>query len=469
MIWFWVIAGLITALAVALVLRPLMRRQGAQSDAAYDEAIYRDQLAEIERDQRRGLINAVEADNARTEISRRLLAASRRAGGDDGDPGETGAERTREQRQRRVLPAALVCLVPVGVLSVYLALGSPHIASQPLASRDQGERLALAERVEEAETLARELQRAPEDLDGWMTLGGLYGQLDRWSDAAAAYGRAVGLAEGAPGPTGAWAEALVYANQGTVTLEAEEALNQVLAARPGDPRARYYLALAEAQAGRLQAALEAWGDLAADTPPDASWRAPLEARIAETAEQAGLDAETYLARFPEAPRGPDADDLAAAAEMDAAERQAMVEGMVQSLADRLAEEPDDLDGWLRLANAYQVLERPEDALAAFDGAIAAAPDDPRGYRGWLQTALADWTVLDPMPEPAQERLDTLAEIAPEATDVLMLQAVRAESIDRPDDALAIYRRLIDQLPDESPARATIAQRIAALDEAGGGD
>lgn len=469
MIWFWVVAAAITALVLTFVLRPLARRGGRDAtDHEFDKAIYRDQMAEIDRDQARGLINAGEADNAKAEIARRLLAADRRGGGQDqGGPKQSGQD--HGTRQRRILPAALLGLFPLAVLGGYLALGSPHLPSQPLAGRDMAEREALAAQVAEAESLARELQQAPDDLDGWMRLGRLYGRLDRWSDAAAAFARAVGLSQGAAGPTGAWGEALVFANQGTVTREAEAALSQVLASRPGDPRARYYLALAEAQAGRSEDALERWGALAAETPPGATWRQNLINRIEETAQEAGLDAGPYLARLPEAgERGPDAGDVAAAAGMSEQDRAAMIDGMVQSLADRLANDPDDVEGWLRLANAYTVLDRPADALDALDRAADAGPDDPRALRQWLRLRLNDWTVAEPMPADARQRLDRLVQLVPEATDVMMLTAVRAESLGQRQEALAHYRRLLQAMPADAPARATVTARIEALSSDEGG-
>ena len=50
----------------------------------------------------------------------------------------------------------------------------------------------------------------------------------------------------------------------------------------------------------------------------------------------------------------------------------MINQMVQRLANRLADEPDDAQGWLRLGRAYSVLGRRDDALQALDRADAAA-------------------------------------------------------------------------------------------------
>ena len=62
---------------------------------------------------------------------------------------------------------------------------------------------------------------------------------------------------------------------------------------------------------------------------------------------------------------------AAVADMSESERQAMIEGMVERLANRLADAPEDPDGWLRLIRARLVLGQDEQARADLGSAIAA--------------------------------------------------------------------------------------------------
>src|SRR5262245_35918679 len=123
----WVLMALMTGAAVLAVLWPLSRRARDPRQAS-DVAVYKDQLEEIERDQSFGLIAAPEAEAARVEVSRRLLAADGAARGHkvatDSPPG-----------RRRAVAAGALVLVPAGALAVYLALGSPDLPGQPLASR----------------------------------------------------------------------------------------------------------------------------------------------------------------------------------------------------------------------------------------------------------------------------------------------------------------------------------------------
>ncbi len=75
----WVFAAVLTFVVLAILLLPLLRGReavGADDRNAYDRTVFRDQLAELDRDLARGLIGAKEAEAARNEIARRLIAAA---------------------------------------------------------------------------------------------------------------------------------------------------------------------------------------------------------------------------------------------------------------------------------------------------------------------------------------------------------------------------------------------------------
>ncbi|MFL5120523.1 MAG: c-type cytochrome biogenesis protein CcmI [Microvirga sp.] len=65
--------ALLTAVAVLAVLWPVFRRQRPVERDRYEVEVYRDQLAEVDRDLERGLVSSDEARAARLEIERRLL------------------------------------------------------------------------------------------------------------------------------------------------------------------------------------------------------------------------------------------------------------------------------------------------------------------------------------------------------------------------------------------------------------
>src|SRR5262245_43140452 len=126
MIWA-VFMAMTLAAAGALLIPFLRQRDSDPSRAAYDVEIYRDQLAEIDRDLQRGLIGEAEAKAARTEIGRRALAA---------DAAErSGAKQAAAPQALPLAVLALAVAAPLGAFVLYLDLGSPHLPGQPFATR----------------------------------------------------------------------------------------------------------------------------------------------------------------------------------------------------------------------------------------------------------------------------------------------------------------------------------------------
>jgi cytochrome c-type biogenesis protein CcmH len=251
---------------------------------------------------------------------------------------------------------------------------------QPLASRAVATQTAAqgqAEMERLTARLAQQMENQPDRVDGWLLLGRSLRTLENYDEASRAFERALALTGRAPDVLSEYGEILVLAHGGRVAEPAKQVFEETLRAAPAEPRARYYLGLAKAQQGDTRAALQDWVDLIAVSPPDAPWLADIRREIRGVAMAAGIDAGTLapsagLSAPPSAPPpGPSAEDTKAAAEMTAAEREAMIRGMVEGLAERLKDEPDDADGWRRLARAYEVLgesEKAKDALAQAEAA-----------------------------------------------------------------------------------------------------
>src|SRR5689334_14920574 len=153
----WVVFALMTAAAVFAVLWPLGRGARVQPTGG-DVAVYKDQLAEIERDRAADRIAAPEAEAARVEVSRRLLAAA------DAERAQKGL--VALPWRRRAAAVTTLVAMPVGALGLYLTLGSPGLPGEPLAARHQErpEQRSLASLVTQVEA---HLARNPEDGRGW--------------------------------------------------------------------------------------------------------------------------------------------------------------------------------------------------------------------------------------------------------------------------------------------------------------
>ncbi|MEI6986220.1 MAG: c-type cytochrome biogenesis protein CcmI [Rhodospirillaceae bacterium] len=298
---FWIIAALITVLAVLPMVSPLLRRRRPITGrVSYDLEVYRDQLAEIERDLARGLIEPGPAKISRAEIGRRLLAATA--------PSEITAvlEPTGPSWVDKIAALAVMTLIPVSTVVVYLALGRPDLPAQPLAERAAAlsTMVPTPQILEAVARLAQRLKAKPDDLDGWVLLAQSLSKLGRQDEAVTSWRQAARLATAYPditspditGPEilGNLAEALTIVNQGQVPEEAIKLFESILASIPGDPRSTYFLALARYQAGDFKGALDRWVKQMAASPANAPWLPYVRQRIEETAGKLELDAATAM-------------------------------------------------------------------------------------------------------------------------------------------------------------------------------
>lgn len=344
----WVVLALMTGAAVGLVLWPLSRPVAQVHTEATDADFYRAQLAEIERDADRGLLPAEEAETAKAEAARRLIRATRLE--------EAAAPAAASDRRRRA--AAFVALVGIPVLSVglYGLLGSPEMPAQPLASRESapGEP-TLAQAIAQIEA---HLVQDPDDGRGWEVIAPVYLRSGRADDAVKAFGNVLRVLGETPGRLADYAEAQVAAADGIVTAPARAALDKALATEPGNAKARFYRAVSFEQDGDKAQALALFEGLAKEVPKGSPFARTLASRIAALGGNP-----------PEPPPG--LDGLPA-------DQTAMVRGMVDKLAARLAENGTDVDGWIRLMRSYVVLGEPDKARDALTRGRAALSADAAG-------------------------------------------------------------------------------------------
>lgn len=361
---FWIVVAILTAAVAIVLMYPLMRKTEApQTRRDGEVAVYRDQLAELDRERAAGLIGDTEADYARAEIGRRLLAAA--------EAEEQSGKETRPRRHN--LAASLITiLLPALGLCLYIWNGSPEVPDMPLEARLEKPGNDMNLLVARAE---RHLAQNPEDGAGWDILAPIYFKTLRLGDAELAYRNALRILGPSAERLTGLGETLVAGNDGIVIEAARDAFAQAEELKPGNPRARFYLALSLEQAGKAEEARAAFTALAADAPAGAPWLPLVREHIARTGGAA----------TPAAP-GPSAEDMAAANDMTATDRQAMIEGMVASLDAKLKENPADFEGWMRLVRAYSVLKNEAKAGEALRAGLKAFP--PEGEQGRQLLALA---------------------------------------------------------------------------------
>lgn len=356
-----VIFALMTAAAIFAVVWPLGRASRASAGGS-DLAVYKDQLKEIDSDRACGLIGEAEAEAARLEISRRLLAAADAPSG--ASAAATGSLRSE---RRRLAAVAALAVLTLGPLGFYIALGSPNIPGEPAFARvttPKGHE-SIASLVSQVEA---HLATSPNDGAGWEVLAPVYTRLGRFDDAVQARKKALLL----NGPTATreadLGEAETAAANGVVTAEAKAAFERAVASDPKEAKARYFLGLAAEQDGMNDEAASIWRSMLAEAPTGAPWVAFVRQALAR------------VSGGPVATVEPSTADISAVANMSEDARRDTIRGMVARLADRLHDNGGDVEGWLRLVRAYVVLgdrTKAKDAAADAKRALGERPDDVR--------------------------------------------------------------------------------------------
>jgi cytochrome c-type biogenesis protein CcmH len=356
-----IVFTLMLGAAVFAVLWPLGRARMLARGGS-DAEVYRSQLSELERDRAAHLINDEEEASARVEISRRLLAAA-----DATDAAGTSDDAVSARWRRRITALAALVLLPAAASALYFSLGSPTLPGQPLAARENVKPdQALASLIARVET---HLAQNPDDGRGWEVLEPVYMRIGRFDDAVRAQTNVLKLLGESAARQSDLGEALVAQANGIVTADARVAFDRARALDAHDPRAQFYGGLAAEQDGRAEEAAKFWRDLIAGAPADAPWLPTVKEALARVEPGAAQNAP-----------GPSAEDIAAASELPAPDRERMVRAMVQRLSDRLHADGSDVDGWLRLMRAYMVLGEHEQARSAANDARQALRDAPEKLR-----------------------------------------------------------------------------------------
>lgn len=413
----WLTLTGLTALAAVAIAWPFLRRYVMPAgDLAREVALARRQMAELDREVEAGALSEDEAAAARAEIERRLLALAKTP---------AAAPKDEAPAQRNLTMAILLGWVVVGGIALYAVVGRPELGSAPFgggmtlaggalpggaampavegATRAATDTMATTSVDDAIAGLAQRLAQNPDDADGWRMLGWSYFNTERYREAADAYAKAVALRGDDPELLSLYGETLVRAADGRVTDKAREVFDRVLSLDPTDARARFFKGMALEQDGDPKAAIEAWIALLESAPEGADWAPGVEERVRELAAANGIDVSGRLPERagplsggnllpPAAPApGPTAEDVAAAGQMTAEDRQAMIRGMVDRLAARLADDPNDADGWVRLIRSRLVLGEPDRAAEALRDARAAFAADP-ATRSRIEAAAAEMGV-----------------------------------------------------------------------------
>jgi cytochrome c-type biogenesis protein CcmH len=451
------LAFVVVAIAVvASLCLPLLRGVPVVADRGYfDRVVYRDQLKEVDRDLARGVLNAAEADAARLEIQRRLLAV-------EVGPPVAGTWSTRSP----YLTGIVALFVIAGAAGLYWRYGAPSLPDAPFVAQvvqrtptsPDSQHLDM---MQAAARLEQKLLADPSNAEGWALYARTESMLGDYKKAGAAYRHAIELGQKTADVYASYGEMIVLTTEGIVSPAAQEAFNSALSADAKNDVARYYLALADGQSGNEKQAIDRWIALAADLPSDASMREAIARGIAEAAKAGGIAAPPMPTGT--TPRsGPNDDQVAAIAQLPEGQRNELIRSMVAKLAERLQQDPGNIEGWVQLGRSYAVLGDTAKSVDAFDHAAKLKPDDVSIRLLEFQALIATWQPEDKLPPTAVAVLRQVAAKAPDQPEVLWYLGIDAAHDGHPEQARSYWARLINALPAEGADAKMVRQALDAL-------
>jgi cytochrome c-type biogenesis protein CcmH len=453
----WIVGGLILMAGLVILVWPLVKEsQPVHSRFDGGIEVYRKQLEELERDIDRGALSATDGEALVLEVKRRMLKMAR-------------DEKTSDIGQSTLAKPVLVALIiifPLVSLGIYADLGSPDQPSRPLASRDlEQERMALAgQRAGDLVTrLIEALQQQPDNLEGWILLARTLSKMERYKEAADTFMKATVLSPRDAGLYVGAGENYYFDAEGVIDDKSEKAFESALSLDPGNPGARYYLALRDAQEGNLDKALDSWIDLYNDSAEGAPFMTLLIARIEETAQKSGRDISDLGAdkKAPAENAGPSREEVEAAADMSPQERQEMIAAMVERLTTRMTDEPT-YDGLMRLGQVYGTQGEYRKSASAYGRALELKPDDRAAMAGEAFALVQASGEGQPIPQRAISLYKLLLKDSPDMPEALWYVGVAEAQDGNKEEALLLWRRLQKISPTDGPLYATVSKAIKNL-------
>ena len=488
---FWGIAGFLTLICVILIIWPLLKqREVLETNVDYNLKVYKDQLTEVDKDFQLGRVDPTELDAIKTEIQRRILTEN--------------VEANQKKQPKNLAPTTYVIftlvasfLVPSAAIGIYANFGSPGYPDIPLSKRADLPTLKIAAEttVEKKKpneehagiddmitNLRAKLKVYPNDLQNWELLGRTLLIRKQYEEASTSLRQAVSIFPSNLELRATYAEALVLAAQGRISREALKQFKLVSKSIPKDPRVRYYLGLADYQQKKIEPALRTWTTLLNETPQNAPWRKMLRSRIDQASKDLGIKTSEPKQKLsanqePKAPsrnaakrsilkegfQGPTPEDIRAARTLSRNDRQEMINNMVEGLAAKLEDNPNDLDGWLRLSRSYKVLGKLEKSEQALKMAANLVPT-----RIDLQLELA--RVL--LPE-GSTNANAIAEFkvvverillqAPGHPEALYFGGLLAKTEGDSSAAKKLWGKLLKKMGPNAPARSIIKDQLKELE------
>ena len=357
---FWIISAFVLLATLIAIVRPILRARSNSSDE-YNTIVYHDQLNEIERDIKRGLLSLPDGEALKAEIEKRIEDNKKNI-----KVGFENNSKKTSSRLPRAMAIVVVGTIPIISYGLYFHLGSPEKPDLPYSERQFSSSVKTVDTGMDrlVRDLRDRLDQNPNQLKGWILLGKSLVSLKLYSDASNAFKRASKIEPNRSDIAASVAETSFMAQGGEFNQEVRYFFKLAQKINPREHKALYYLGLDSFMEKEYSTAIQYWVDLISISPVGAPWLDSVRGRLIMASKASKLKISSFVSRLksqrlndnqqnPES--GPTQEDIKNANDMSEKERENFIRSMVDRLAERLKSEPNDLNGWRRLARAYRVL------------------------------------------------------------------------------------------------------------------
>ncbi|MDA9620004.1 c-type cytochrome biogenesis protein CcmI [Alphaproteobacteria bacterium] len=350
--------------AVLVLLIPYYKKAVVTEQRKPDISVYTEQLKELENNFKLDLLSEVEAKRSRIEIERRILSVA---------SNEEGVIIEEAPNSFFIISMLMFLLMSIALYSV---LGTPSMPDYPrsLAEKarlegDQAEDYKT--KIKLRERLVTQLASKAPDIEGLVYLSRLEMSLGNFQSAAKALYQAQVIDPKSFDLQLMYGESLIVAAKEKVTPAALVVLNKAAKTQPTHPGPKYYFALADYQAGDIEVAYRNWLEISRGLEE----QSPLKPLVDYWADKAAMELG-LVQGLPEI-RAPSitSEQVETIQNMDEGEQAELIYQMVLQLADKQTQNPDNIEGWLRLSRAYMVLGQKPDAITAMKSALTNAPKE----------------------------------------------------------------------------------------------
>ncbi len=449
---FIVIAVLITLLALAWLVRPLLRNTqlAGVSSQRLNASIYREQLEALERDLARGVITAADCEATRDELQLRLLD-------DTEEPAAVVHTSGTTIWSARRTALAIAVTLPLGAAAMYWVLGAPAAMNPATGHTMNDDKVAQM-----VDALAARLKASPDNPKGWAMLARSYKVMGRFAEAEQAFLQAGDLVNKDPDLLVDYADLLAVVANNTIEGRPLQLVNQALALNPQHPMGLMMSGVAAYRRSEFAFAVKQWEKLLAVLEPGSPDAQQVTADIANARAKAA--ATGAAAPAPSAAPGAGASTTAAVPATAVPMTPEKINQMIDALAARLKTNPQDLPGWVRLARAYKVQGRLPEAEAAYGKAAPLVDTDPDLLAQYADVLATRSGNLEGRPLALVNKALALNPKHPMA---LMLAANAAYRRADYAKAVAYWETVLTALPPGSPDATQVQAEIADARSKGG--